>query len=253
MSGAIYAAAAGAINSNKQMAVIANNLSNINTVGFKGDRASFLENYSRVSSMKNPEDGSDTKWKPRPENLSYLPFMTKTDFTPGRIKGTGNPVDVAIEGNGFFCVKTSGGIQYTRKGNFTINDEQYLVTQDGLQVLGKGGKIKIDGGEIVIDTQGNISVDGKQIDTFKIVDFPQPYPLTKTGDTLFAISDSEISPRKIEQISIIQGCVELSNVDAVRMMTEMIEALRGVESYQKIIQQINDVTSKTINDVGRVA
>jgi flagellar basal-body rod protein FlgG len=128
-----------------------------------------------------------------------------------------------------------------------------LVTQEGLPVLGKGGEIKIDGKNIVVDGKGNVSVDGTPVDTIKIVDFPQTYVLEKAGNSLFTLTDSSIAENKAEKVEIQQRCVEFSNVEAIRVMTEMIEALRGYESYQKIIQSIDDVGSKAINDIGRLA
>jgi len=178
---------------------------------------------------------------------------TRTSFSPGQLKHTGNALDLGLDGNGFFCVKTPEGVQYTRKGNFSLNQEGVLSTQEGLPVLGNGGEIKIDGRDIVVDVEGNISVDGKQIDTIKIADFPQPYALEKVGDTLFVPIDPRVSEDIAEGVKVSQGFIELSNVDAVRVMTEMIEVLRAYESYQKVIRSVDEITSKAINEVGTLA
>ncbi|MDL1962754.1 MAG: flagellar basal-body rod protein FlgF [Deltaproteobacteria bacterium] len=246
MNGAIHLVAAGGIFYEKKLDVLANNLSNINTVGFKKDQA------FRLSALKeNPEQ---TSISGKSQNLfSILPFGTRTDFSPGSLQHTENALDLALNGNGFFCIKTPEAIQYTRKGNFTLNENGVLVTQEGLPVLGEGGEIKIDGKNIVVDAQGNVSVDGTTVDTIKIVDFPQTYVLEKAGNSLFTLTDSSIAENKAEGVEVQQGFVEFSNVDAIRMMTEMIEVLRGYESYQKVIQNIDDVNSKAINGIGRLA
>jgi len=119
--------------------------------------------------------------------------------------------------------------------------------------LGERGEIEINGTNFVVDGQGNVAVDGNTVDTIKIVDFPQPYALKKSGNSLFALTDPDIAENKAERVEVRQGFLEFSNVDAIKMMTEMIEVLRGYEAYQKIIQSIDDTNSKAINDVGRLA
>ena len=246
MSGAIQLVASGGIFYEKKLEVLANNLSNINTVGFKANQAFILPDLK--------ENSGQTSISGKSQNfLPLLPFGIKTDFSSGHLKHTGNALDLALNGNGFFCIETPDGIQYTRKGNFTLNEKGILVTQEGLPVLSERGKIEINGKNFVVDRKGNISVDGKQVNTIKIVDFPQPYALKKAGNSLFTLTDSSVAENEAEGVEVRQGFVEFSNVDAIRMMTEMIEVLRGYESYQKIIQSINDVSSKAINDVGRLA
>lgn len=251
MSVAIYTATSGAVAQQMRLEILANNLSNINTVGFKGDRATFRASYVQELEKDDTKKTSASKEVQMPS--SSLPFGSFTDFSSGQVKHTGNLLDLALEGNGFFCVKTPNGIKYTRAGNLTINKEDTLVTQQGFPVLGDGGAIKIDGHGIIVDGEGNISVDGGQIDTLKIVDFPRPYRLDKAGDTLFVPLDPGAKGNKAEGVEVRQGFVEISNVSAVSMMMEMIEALRGYESYQKVIRSVDEVTSKAINEVGRVA
>jgi len=251
MSEALYTATSGAIAQQMRLETLSNNLSNINTVGFKGDRASFRASYAQELKRDNTENASVSREVQMPS--TSLPFGTYTDFSSGQVRQTGNNLDIALEGDGFFCVKTPNGIQYTRAGNFTINQEQTLVTQQGFPVLGNGGIIKIDDNSIIVDGEGNIVMDGNQVDTLKIVDFPRPYRLEKTGDTLFVPLAPGTKGNKPEGVKVQQGFVENSNVSAVSMMMEMIEALRGYESYQKIIRSVDEITSKAINEVGRVA
>jgi len=243
----ISSAISGALNEKIRLETIANNLANINTVGFKADRAAFSETIKTGIVKNTTESDKNTPFLP-----NYEPFRIGTDFSPGQLKYTGNPLDIALEGNGFFSIETPDGIQFTRKGNFTINSEGILVTKDGLPVLGKGGKITIDGKSLSVDEQGNIYMDGKQIDAFKLIDFPKPYNLLKTGGTLFKSADENIQGTDAKNIKVNQGVVESSNVNGIQAMTEMIDTLRGYESYQKIIQFFHYIDEKAINDVGKL-
>ena len=250
MSGAIYMSAAGAMAYEKRMQVISNNLANINTSGFKKDKGHFQIIDSPDSIKEDLEKKSISEEKQQPP--LWLKFDTKTDFSSGPLKHTGNPLDLALEGDGFFCIKTEQGTQYTRNGNFSLDQDGMLVTMDGLPVLGEGGPINIEGNTIIVDVKGNISIDGSQVDTIKIVGFQNPDALKKTGNSLFKIADKNAVETKVENTGVSQGFIELSNVNAIRMMTEMIEVLRGYESYQKAIKTADETTAKAINDVGRV-
>lgn len=250
MSGAIYMSAAGAMAYEKRMQVISNNLANINTSGFKKDKGHFQIIDSPDSIKEDLDKNSISKEKQQPP--LWLQFETKTDFSAGSLKHTGNSLDLALEGDGFFCIKTEQGTQYTRNGNFSLDQDGMMVTMDGLPVLGEGGPINIEGNTFTVDVKGNISVDGSQVDTIKIIGFQNPDALEKTGNSLFEIADKNAVETKAENTGVSQGFIELSNVNAIRMMTEMIEVLRGYESYQKAIKTADEANAKAINDVGRV-
>lgn len=249
MSGGIYMSAAGAMAYEKRMQVISNNLANINTSGFKKDKGHFLIIDSPDSIKEDLEKKSISTGKQQPP--LWLQFETITDFSAGPLKHTGNPLDLALEGDGFFCIKTEQGTQYTRNGNFSLDQDGMLVTMDGLPVLGEGGPINIEGDTFTVGVEGNISVDGNLVDTIKIVGFEKPDALEKTENSLFAIADKNEVESKAENTGVSQGFIELSNVNAIRMMTEMIEVLRGYESYQKAIKTADEANAKAINDVGR--
>ena len=251
MSGAIYAAASGALNLQMRLGVLANNLSNINTVGFKEDRSVFT-----VPNTTGSKNNSSNRLAASADTQPYLacrsPFETKINFSPGSLKQTGNALNLAIEGNGFFCIETPGGIQYTRNGNFTVNNQKELVTREGFPVLGTKGKLIIDGNDIIFDGAGNLHVDGSQIGSLKIIDFPEPRYLEKAGGTMFVPVAPDFSGKKVDDIAIKQGFLELSNVDPISVMTNMIEVTRGFETYQKIIKSLDETTAKAINEVGMV-
>lgn len=249
---AIFAAASGALVQEMRLEVLTNNLANIDTVGYKGDRAVF-SNYLDSASASDilPTAGTNDLAL---NNSTMVKFEgTQTDYSGGSIKQTNNQLDFALEGDGFFCIESEDGIQrFTRKGNFKLGESGDLVTQDEKPVLGSSGRgITISGSELSVDEKGNIMVDGAIVDSLKIVDFNRPYSLIKVGDSAFMPADVSISEKEAEGTKVRQGAVELSNVNPVSLMTEMIEVHRAFESYQKIIRSMDEIISKSINEVGR--
>ena len=244
MTQAMYAASVGAFNNQKRLDVMANNLANINTPGFKQDRLVF-----RVPVEKEGDSPTDYLQGPS----SQMPSGAQTDFSQGVLRPTDNPLDLALDGTGFFCIQTPGGTHYTRNGSFAINEDGVLATKAGHPVLGKGGEIKVNGSNIHVDEGGNVSVDGNEVGTLKVVMVPQRGSLKKMGSSLFALGGSGVAEEKTEGFKIRKGYIETSNVNGIKMMTEMIDISRAYESYQKTIQFLNDATKKSISDVGRLA
>ncbi len=260
MSEAFYIAASGAVVQNMQMEILANNMANINSAGYKQDRAVFraylpgtLDNSENANQKTPAQLESELSLHYMPSNSHAIFEGTKTDFSQGPKKFTGNSLDLAIDGTGFFSVETPDGIRYTRNGSFTLNHEGALVTKDGFPVQGDSGKISIENHEFTVDPKGNISVNGSQKGTLKIVSFNESVVLEKAGDSLFITPDGPDNEEAAVEMEIKQGYVELSNVNAVRSMTEMITALRSYESHLKALRSMDEVTSKAINDVGRTA
>lgn len=242
MSDAMSSLGTRALMQELRMNVLANNLANINTLGFKQD----------MLSVAVPEKDEDSSPGAASQG-SRLPFEigTRVDFSPGEFRPTGNDLDLAIDGEGFFCVETATGTRYTRKGNFSLNALGEVVTQEGWPVIGEGGKLTVTGTNIRVDEAGKLFVDDGEVGGFKIVNFEEPGSLEKVGDNYFKpVGDAK--PGQAEDAQVRQGFVELSNVNAVKMMAEMIDTVRGYESYQKMIQTINEITSKSINEVGRL-
>jgi len=258
MSGDIYLAAAGTLACEKRLQIISNNLANANTTGFKMDQ----EHVKQIDpadlpspSAQNPEDLAASR-----AQLFWNSFNMYTDYSNGALKQTNNDFDLALVGQGFFCVQTPDGVHYTRKGDFSLNAEGVLVTGNGWPVLGEGGEITVkstanphEHAKFIVDEQGNVAVDGKQVGSLRIVDFAETNLLSKAGDTLFKPPAAGLPETKAEDVRVSQGYIEMSNVDSVKMMTEMIEVLRGYESYQKIIQSADETYSQAINRVGSLS
>jgi len=212
---AMYAASAGAFNNQRKLDVLANNLANINTPGFKQEKLIF-----RVPAEK--EGNSHTDHLQGPSSL--MPSGARTYFSQGILRHTSNALDLALNGTGFFCIKTPGGTHYTRTGSFAINEDGVLATKEGHPVMGKGGEIRIDGSsDLHVDEAGNVSVDGSEVGTLKVVTVSQPDFLKKMGNTLFALGESGVAEEKTEGFKVREGYLETSNVNGIRVMTEMID------------------------------
>lgn len=231
----IYIALSGAILKRENMDIFAQNIANINTSGYKRERLSFRDFL--VPADNNITGAADGR------TMAVL-SKNLTDFSQGALVKTGNPVDLALKGPGFFALE--GGM-YTRNGNFTLDGEGYLVTQDGKKVLGDGGPVSVQGSNITISPSGGIQVDGISVAKLRIVDFDDRTALKKLNGGVFATA---AQGNDIEgQIS--QGYLEASNVDAVKELIDMIEAHREFETYQKMIQTFDEASSKITNDLGR--
>ena len=255
MSGGIYMAASGALAYEKKLQIISNNLANANTVGYKMDRAQFNvieQNNLPASLASNTPEMSTSQ-----AQSFWFQFNSYTDFTSGSMKNTGNDFDLALIGEGFFCIQKPDGVHYTRKGDFTLDAEGTLVTRNGHPVIGDGGEITVkyadDPGKVKafeVDLEGNVLVNGQQVGSLRIVKFSEPDKLMKMGDTLFKPAENSPAPKEAEDAKVSQGFVELSNVDVVKMMTEMIVVLRGYETYQKVMRSADEAYTKSINEVG---
>ena len=227
--------------------VLTNNLANVNTTGFKEDKLYFhIPDGEEDPRMVNKANGFVMA-------PPAQPYETRTDFSPSTMRNTNNVLDLALEGEGFFCVQTPEGKSYTRRGDFSLTENGNLVTKEGYPVLGKNGEIVLRGGDIKVSDTGEISVDGNPVDTLKVVAIGKPERLQKISSTLFKLPVGEADEKELKQTKVKQGFLENSGVNPVKTMTEMIDVLRGYESYQKIIHFLNDISKKNINDVGKLA
>ncbi len=249
MSAEIGSTVAGALTQEMRLDVLANNIANVNTAGFKEDRVFQLPQTSESVWKNTPAQQNISL-----DNLSSLPVSTFTNFDQGSLKETGNTLDMALDGDGFFAVQTPGGVRYTRRGSFALSQNGVLVTQEGYPVLGKNrGEIQINGRNVVVDSSGAVFVDNASVDSLDIVGFSNKNTLMKVGDSLYSPQDPNDQGTPTTTAQVHQGFIESSNVDSIKAMTEMIDVLRGYESYQKVIQSMNETTSKTVNDVGKMS
>ncbi|KAA3615492.1 MAG: flagellar basal-body rod protein FlgF [Calditrichaeota bacterium] len=218
--------------------VVTNNLANVDTVGYKRDRVTFRN----VLDAKNiVEDDPDQ------EGIENI----ETDFTAGQFKLTDNPLDFALEGDGFFVIQRGDESFYSRNGSFKLGQEGELLTLNGYQVMGEGGPIVLQEGEIVVNKDGTILSGSTIAGKFLVVDFENPDGLMKAGNNLFARADGMSEPQQIETL-VKQGSLEQSNVNPLEEMVNLILISRDYTQNQKSIQTQDSTLQKAVNDLGRI-
>lgn len=217
----------------KQLDVIANNLANMTTTGFRAERAVFEKALSKQQDLLAAPLHSENSLQAPLKTEEFVKFRgTYTDLTQGPIEKTGNPLDVAIEGKGFFVVQTPQGERYTRAGSFLRNSSNALTTMSGHKVAGNGGEITVQGNQISVTRDGTIMADGKVAGKLQVVDFKADQILHEEG-TLFKAKDGA-APTVVNESNIVGGALEGSNVNAVQELAQMILASRLYESYGKV-------------------
>ncbi len=232
----LFILSGGMLLQERKLAVTTNNLANINTPSFKKDLLEIGAWYA---------DNGEQIQNPSPENPTnnyVYPMITNvhTDLSQGPLRQTGNPLDFAIEGDGFFAVRTPEGIRYTRKGMFRLDAEGFLVTEEGYRVLDdQEREIRIRGNDIKVDPQGNIYVDGQRIATFGIWVLPDAQ---KEGLDYFSGT-----PQQAENFRIFQGFIEDSNVNGIMEMVNIINASRAHEVYARLIQSLDEIQGRVNN------
>lgn len=258
MNSGMYSALSGNLAAMKRLDVIASNLANVSTNGFKQDRLAF---ESVLAGNQNPPAVPPG----RTADPVLLQERQLTDYSAGAQVQTGNALDVALQGDGFFVIKTPEGVAYTRQGNFRLSSDGTLVTSNGYPVLSKAGDqpeagqpIRINavgqdgGGKPVVDSQGNITLNGEAVGSLAIFDFAKPYQLTKGAGALF-LAGAGATPQAAGPLTTVaQGALEQSNVDSISQMVQMVDASRYFETCQRAVRSFDDMASKAINDLARV-
>jgi flagellar basal-body rod protein FlgF len=236
----LYSAVAGMMNQQTMLGVISNNLANVNTVGYKRNDLNFSGVFNPLPDVNGTYNSL---------NLDDVSAKFITDFSEGEIRQTDNPLDLSLDGNGFFVIQKQNGVIYTRSGNFTIDNSGQLVTMDGFPVLGTNGVIQIQGGSPKIDSAGQITVNDNPIAKLRIASFQDSNQLTKAGyNTYTSNNQTELTG----STEVRQGCLEMSNANAIHEMVKMIETMRIYESYQKTIQLFNETLEKANSELGKV-
>ncbi|MCL2351556.1 MAG: flagellar basal-body rod protein FlgF [Firmicutes bacterium] len=259
----LYTSALGMTTEMQRMDVIANNIANVNTTGYKRDLAvtrSFAEELTQRLGEAEPEAYRITsfilagtspvgRWSP-----GLFVDDVYTDFSDGSPQKTGAPLDLAISGGGFFRVSATdaGGNtreMYTRDGAFALSADGVLVTSEGYAVAGRNGAITIPPGNITVDASGGIYSNGVYVDTLYMADFEDYHTLRKTGDNLCeATGDS--APAAFGG-AVSQGFLEASNVNSVREMVDMIAASRAYEANSRLVSLHDTELGRAVNDIAR--
>jgi len=184
-----------------------------------------------------------------------IPAATSTtNFTPGALRPTGNPLDFALEGPGFFEIQLPNGDHaYTRDGEFHLNAQGQLVTKQGYTVLGDGGPLQFDPSNthaLTISATGEVSQGGDVKGKLKLAEFNQPQLLTALGSGLFRADNPNLQPSPAPTTQVRQGSIENSNISTTTEMVHLITAMRAFEANQKVIQMQDDRLGRTITDLG---
>ena len=228
----------------RQLAIVANNIANMNTNGFKGERVMFVEHL-----VKSPGGQRLLGRK-----LAYVrDIATLLDFSEGPVEGTGNPLDLAIAGEGFFVVQTEDGERYTRNGRFKLDDGGQLVNQNGGPLLSTGNQpffLGPEDTEITISRDGTVATNNGDLGRIKLVDFENPQFLKRSAGGLFSAKEV---PRDVESPKIVQGMLEGSNVQPILEMAKMIEISRTYDSVRKFIEREDERMRNMIKGMGQTA
>jgi len=232
----------------RAMDVIANNLANVSTPGFKREAAKFEE---FVAHMRPSEEQKG------PQSVSFVKDAgVMRDSSQGNLEQTGATYDLAIQGKGYFTVQTSSGTRYTRDGHFSLDANGNLVNSEGYQVQGDNGAITIapTDGDINISSDGTISSVvrgiGNQLGKVKLVDFANDAALTKEGGNLYSTSQTPVAPTHTH---MRQGSLEASNVQPVIEISHMIEVMRAYEATATLSKSQEDQMLQAIDKLGQQA
>jgi len=228
----------GLFRQQRRYELISNNLSNVQTPGFKKDAPVFHQIFSEALSPSLTALSSDSE-------------ISQTLFSQGEIQRTGNLLDLAVEGEGFFKIKTPEGIRYTRNGNFRLTPEGILVQSHGFPVLGKNEEITLRGSKIEVEKDGTIKVDGENQSQLALVTFADLKGLRKEGKSLFRL-ETEQEEKAADGGQILQGVQEGSNVNSMEEMVQLIDALRSFEACHKVVQVQDEMNAKAVNDLAKV-
>jgi flagellar basal-body rod protein FlgG len=250
----LYSAANGLLAESTRADVTAANLAGLSVPGFRRDIAS-VSAFGRTLDYLGGQNGAGLVGP-----SALLAPATTVDLQPGAMRATGGRLDLALDGQGYFCVQTPTGEAYTRSGAFRIDQSRRLVTTAGDPVLGTAGPVRITGSSAEVTAGGDIVVDGRVVDRLKLVDFAPGARIEKLGNGLLRPAPTAGLPQTRgfgtevpkQRPVVRQGYLEEPNVNAVTELAALISSLRSFEASQRALQANDQTLEKAINEVGRV-
>lgn len=253
MMRALYTAASGMIVQEKRQMNVSNNLANAGTTGYKFKE--LITKETDRSIIQNREKiGADQRYM---RTLGELALGTEIDelyidYEQGALEETDRATDFALQGEGFFKIRYNDDqYGYTRNGHFIVDKKGYLCTEDGRRVLNNRNKdIKVEDKTIEVNAEGEIYLDGDKKTEFGIVSLEKVEKLDVVGEGVYLIQEGK--EKKIEDTTICQRKLERSNVNPLEEMVKMIQISRTFESNQKVIQSVDEILGKSVNQVGKV-
>ncbi len=237
----LFTSAAGMLPKLRELEISANNLANVNTHGYK--KQSLFQRHLRDAANATLEFLGASEASTQPDEIY-------TDYSQGTLDDTGNPLDFAIVGRGFFVIKTDEGEFLSRNGHFNLDGQGRLVDENGNPVLTSGGELYLQNNQFEIDEKGRVYVEGQFVAQIEVRDVTNPATLERYGENYFKPTN-ETQWFNAEQYQIKQGVLESSNVDPLEEMVRMIELYRTFELAQKNIQTEDSNLNKLINQAGR--
>lgn len=245
----IYTSGAGMLLGSRRLEVLSHNVSNAETVGYRGDDSLFLSapqhSLSRVASAERQPVGV--------LGMGTLLQETHTSQEQGELEPTGKPLDMSLVGPGFFRVLLDGEEAYTRAGAFKRDPDGFLVTVDGHPVLSEAGdRVMVPDGPVTFTTDGTVMVEGEVVDSLALVEFENPAALEKERDVFFLATDLSGAPQAAQETSVYQGYVERSNVDVLDHTLKLMMAARSYEASQRALKAQDDTLAMAVREVGRV-
>jgi flagellar basal-body rod protein FlgF/flagellar basal-body rod protein FlgG len=238
-----YAACAGLVAKMQALDLAANNLANVSTTGFRAQSATFQSVMAGVRART--ANGTQLI------NEFGVLNTPSLNSTQGNLTDTGNPLDVAIQGPGFFAVQTGDGVRYTRNGSFRVSATGQLLSASGDAVLGEQGPLDLTNGSITISGDGTISIDGALAGKLRVVEFPPSTPITNAGASYY--SAPQAAAKAATQSTLQQGKLESSNVNPVSGAVELISIQRTAEMLQRALStfqtQFNQLAAQELPKV----
>ena len=254
----LYTAHTGMVNEMKRLDVLANNLANADTTGYKKEGTTSRTFADEMSFRL--KDSSNAYMPKKLGGITYGVHLGQvyTDYSTGSFKVTDNTTDFAIDGNGFFAIaftdkQGNTSVKYTRDGSFTVNTEGYLVTKDGDYVLNATGAMNGDpsrNATVTVNKMGYVIQNDQVVGTLGVVDVDNYDYLEKYGENMYNLLDG--GNRIATDAKVEQGVLETSNVNVVNEMVNMITIQRAYEANQKVITSIDSTLDRAVNNVGRV-
>jgi len=239
MDSGFYAACAALMARSQALDLVANNLANTSTPGYRGQHNIFRSFLAAAS-------GHLASGLNQAVNDFGISGGSQMDLTQGNLEHTGNDFDCAIQGPGFFEVQTANGPVFTRNGNFQVSAQGQLITAQGDPVLGENGVIRIVGGPVTVSPDGTISVNGAVAGKVKLVEFPPGTALESVGKTYYSAPAKSDAPAK--QSTITQGSLESSNVNPVASAVELVAVQRYAEMMQRALSMFHSEFNRIATD-----
>jgi flagellar basal-body rod protein FlgF len=236
MDSGYYAACTALVSRTAELDTIANNLANTSTAGFRAQQNVFS---TVLANAANPSSSALVQAM----NEYGLMSGTTLDLSQGTLQKTGNALDLAVEGKGYFVVQTANGTAYTRNGEFQVSSRGQLVTSTGDTVMGDNGPLTMPPGKVSISADGTISLDGAVSGKLKLVEFPQGTQISSLGNGYYSAPAG--SEQAATQSNVRQGFLENSNVNPVAGMVELVEAQQSAQIMQRALAMFNGEIDKT--------